>query len=82
MFVGEILAVTHAKDLRGWVKCEPLGGRGDPDTDRLQMPWRQIDDEPPDLAALTPGEPVGDTVDMPVRQEGRRRRQVMEAEVE
>ena len=39
---------------------------GDGDADRLQVPGRDVDDQPLDLAVRDPDQLVGDVPDMPV----------------
>src|SRR5206468_9000883 len=49
-FVGEVLGVADAEDLRTRLVAEAPGGKGDRGQVRLQMARRQADDKPPDPA--------------------------------
>ena len=68
-FVGEILGVADAEDLRARLVPETPGRKGDRGQVRLQMARRQADDQPADPARAHRGELGGDQLDMPVHRE-------------
>ena len=49
-FVGELLRIAGAEDLRRRIVPETPCGKGDRGQQRLQITRRHVDDQPPDLA--------------------------------
>src|SRR6266446_1275553 len=68
-FVGEVLGVADAEDLRTRLVAEAPGREGDRGEVRLQMARRQADDQPADPAGMHRRELRRDQLDMPVHQE-------------
>ena len=68
-FVGEVLGVADAEDLRARVVPETPGRKGDRGQVRLQMARRHADDQPADPAFAHRRELRRDQLDMPVHRE-------------
>jgi len=68
-FVGEVLRVADAEDLRTRLVPEAPGRKGDRGEVRLQVARRQADDQPADMAGMHRREFRGDQLDMPVHRE-------------
>ena len=78
-FVGELLRIADAEDLRRRIVPETPCGKGDRGQQRLQITRRQVDDQPPDLAGAHRHQFRGDDLDMPVHHELGPRAQLAEA---
>jgi len=70
-FVGELLRIAGAQDLRRGLVTETPGGKGDRDQMRLQVTRRHIDNQPPDLAGTQRRQLCAEELDMPVHQKRR-----------
>jgi hypothetical protein len=68
-FVGEVLRIAEAEDLRRGIRAETPRREGDRGEQRLQVAGRQVDDEAPDLAAAQSRQFGGDDFDMPAHRE-------------
>ncbi len=64
-FVGELLGIRGAQDLQARRVPEAPGRKGDRGQQRLQMPRRQVDDQPADPAVAHRRELRCDQLDMP-----------------
>src|SRR5436305_10761785 len=80
-FVGEILRIADAEDLRRGIVPETPGREGDRGQQRLQVARRQVDDEAPDLAAAQGGQFGGDYCDVPAHCEAGPRVELAETEL-
>jgi hypothetical protein len=78
-FIGEVLGIADAEDLRRGIMPETPGREGDRGQQRLQVARRQVDDQPPDLAATQCCQLRGDDFDMPAHREAGSRVQLAEA---
>jgi hypothetical protein len=77
-FVGEVLRIADAEDLRRRVVPEAPGRKRDRRQQRFQVPRRQVDDEPPDPAVAHCDELGGDDFDMPAHRKAGARVQLAE----
>src|SRR6516162_4225121 len=67
--VSEILGVADAEDLRRGVMPKTPSRKGDRGHQRLKMPWRQVDDQSPDLAPPHLHQFGGDDLEVPVHRQ-------------
>src|SRR5882724_2948832 len=69
MFVGEVLAVTCADNLCGWIVTEYPGGIRDAHRVRLQRSRRLIHDQASDVATTATLQPSRHNLDVRTRRE-------------
>ena len=67
-FVGELLRIADAEDLRARIAAQTPRREGDRRQVRLQMARRQVDDQPADLTFKQCGQFRGDNLKMPAEQ--------------
>ena len=80
-FVGEILRIADAEDLRRGIVPQTPRREGDRGQQRFQVARRQVDDEAPDLAAAQCRQFRGDDFDMPAHREAGARVELAETEL-
>jgi hypothetical protein len=80
-FVGKVLRIADAEDLRRGIMPETPGREGDRGQQRLQVTRRQVDDQAPNLAAAQCRQFGGDDFDMPAHREAGARVELAETEL-